>query len=142
MSARQSFHLHFEEEIILRNIHRRKVEFSRSCRSPGTTYEQLPFVFRVQVQQNITGHETGLHPESTAQTCFFVTGKHTFYRAVGNIRSVQQGQLHRHAYPVVGTQRRPVRTQPISINQRTNRVFFKIELHLTVLLANHIHVAL
>ena len=131
MSARQSFHLHFEEEIILRNIHRRKVEFSRSCRSPGTTYEQLPFVFRVQVQQNITGHETGLHPESTAQTCFFVTGKHTFYRAVGNIRSVQQG-----------TQRRPVRTQPISINQRTNRVFFKIELHLTVLLANHIHVAL
>ncbi len=108
----------------------------------GTTYEELSFVLRVEVNEIVARHKSGFHLESSRQTGFFVTREHAFDRAVLDICGLQQGHFHGDADTVVGAERCALCLEPIAVHIGLDGVVVEVKFYVLVLFADHILVAL
>ena len=142
VSAIQSFHGYTEEEKTRRGFLTLKAESGGGVLAACARYENLSFLLRVDVDEHIARHKTGLHAESTGQTCLLVAGEHTLYRAMSNVVAVEQGQLHGATNTVVGTQRGAFGAKPFAVNVGLNGIVVKVEVDVHQFLTHHVHVAL
>ena len=108
----------------------------------GTTYEELSFVLRVEVDEIVARHKSGFHLESSRQTGFFVTREHAFDRAVLDIRGLQQCHFHGDADTIIGAERCALCLEPIAVHIGLDRVVVEVKFYVLVLFADHILVAL
>ena len=108
----------------------------------GTTYEELTFVLRVEVDEIVARHKSGFHLESSRQTGFFVTREHAFDRAVLDIRGLQQCHFHGDADTIVGAERCALCLEPIAVHIGLDGVVIEVKFYVLVLFADHILVAL
>ena len=138
----QTLDCYVEEKIILWSINFFVSKFSSSVCTTSTTDEEFAFVFRIEVNQDVTIHKTFLQSESTSQTGFFVYGKETFDRTMFDVLGSQYSQLSSHTNTIVGTQCGSLCLQPFAIDVSFNRVIQEIVCRIAVLFAYHINVRL
>ena len=110
--------------------------------TPGAAHKELSFVFRIQVDQIISRHESGFHLESPRQSRFLIAREHAFDRSVFDIIGFQQRHLHGNADTVVGTERCALCLEPIAVHVGLNGVVVKVKFYVFVLFADHVLVAL
>ena len=60
MSSFQSFHFYFEEEISGGNFYLFIRKFCNGVNPSGTADKDFPFIFRIEVQKDVTAHKTFL----------------------------------------------------------------------------------
>ncbi len=108
----------------------------------GTTNENFPFIFRVEIQQNRTGHKSRFKGKCTGQPGFFVHSYQAFERSVLNFIGSQHSQLCGNADSAVGAQCCSVGFHPAVNNHRFNGIVVKIKNFIAVFFTNHIHVGL
>ena len=118
------------------------MEHSLCVFSSGTTHENFPFVFAIQVQQDIAGHESFFKCFCSGQTCFFVNSEQAFYRSVLDIVGSQDGEFGSYTDAVVGTQCRSVGTQPVTVDDCFDRIVVEVVDCSVVFFTNHIHMRL
>ena len=142
MAAHKALQRSFHEEPALRSLFALVGE--RGGRRPATCAadENLAFVLRVEVDEHVARHESGLHALGTRQSGLFVARENTLQRTVLNVVRVEDGQLNGTADAVVGTQRRALRAHPFAIDIGLDGILVEVELHVHQLLAHHVHVAL
>ena len=108
----------------------------------GATHKDLTLILAIEVQQDITRHEALLHGLRTGQAGLLIHREQALDRAMLDILRSQQGQLSGYTDAIVRTQGRAIRTQPLAIDHRLDRVVVEVMLRIVVLLADHIHVRL
>ena len=142
VSALQTFHLHAAAEVALRHVDFPVGELGHGIHASRATDEQLAFVLRVEVEQDVTAKKAFLQGEGTGEARFLVYGEKALYRAVFQRVIGQDGQLGSYADAVVRTQRSASGAQPLAINVGLNGVVHKVVRHIVVLLAHHVYVRL
>ena len=71
--------------------------------SSGAAHKDFAFVFAVEVQQDISGHETFFKSFSSGQASFFVNSEQTFDRSVFDIVGSQDSQFGGNTDTIVGS---------------------------------------
>ena len=118
------------------------IETGRYVQAAGATYAQLPFLFRVQVQEDVALEDAGLEAVGARHAGFLVIGDQHLQRAVLHGRVFQGGQGQGHANAVVGAQRSAVRRHPFSVHIRIDGIREKVVRAVGGLLRHHVHVPL
>ena len=142
MSAGKSLHSYTEGVIALRHRLCRERIGGRSTHTAGTAHKDLSFIFRIEVNEIITLHEITLHPHSSGQARFFITGKDALNGTMLYLVRFQNSHLHGHTDTVVSTKGCTFGTEPFTVNVSLDGIIVEIKVHILVLFANHIHVAL
>ena len=107
-----------------------------------TADENLTFVLGVEIDEVFSPHETRLHPFGTGETGLLVAGEDTFYRTMLDVLRKQQCHFHSYTNTVVSTQCSSLGLHPLAVDIGLYGILLEIEIHILVLLANHIHMAL
>ena len=131
-----------EGSAIGRAAHRGVAEGSRSIRTARAADEDLALILGVEVQQDLPLKETRLQGKRPREPCLLIHGEQALHRAVLHAGVSEYCQLGRHAYPIVSTQRSALRPHPVAIDVGTDRIGKEIVLHISILLAYHVHMAL
>ena len=142
VSARKSLNRNLQEEIVFGRLFFFKMEYGMRAAAACTRYENLPFVFRVEVDEPVACHKSGLHTRCARHLCFFVAGENAFQWPVFYVVAFEYGQLHGHANAVVGAKRRTLSLHPIAVYISLNGIRVKVELYVNQLVAHHIGMAL
>ena len=138
----QTFHFHFEEEISGRNFHLFICKFCNGVNASGTADKDFPFIFRIEVQKNITAHKAFLQGESSGKPRFFVYCKQTFQRTMFNAVVSQNSQFGSYTDTVVGSEGSAFGFQPFTVNFRFDGIGEEVMLNVIVLFAHHVDVRL
>ena len=142
VTAGQSLHCHTEKEITFWSRYHRTRIYRSSSRTSGTTDKEFSVVFRIQINQDISIHETFFQCKRTCQARFLIHRKQTLQRSVLHIVRSQHRQFGRHTDTIVGTQRSTLCLEPFSVDIRLNRILLKIVFRILILFADHIHMRL
>ena len=142
VSAHQSFQRGLHEEPSLGSCLACEGERCRGVAAAGTAHENLPLVLRVEVDEHVAGHKSGLHALGAGQTGFLVACEHTFQRSVLQVVAIKDGQFDGASNAVVGAQRGALGLQPFAVNLRLDGVVVEVEVHVNQFLTHHVHVAL
>ena len=142
MSAHQALQLSLHEEQSCGSRLALEGKRGRCGATAGARDEDFALVLRVEVDEVVTRHESGLHAHRSRQSGLLVAGKDAFNGTVLNIVTLQNGQLHRTTDTIVGTQRCPFSGQPLAVDIGLDGVGVKIDLVVHQFVADHIHVAL
>ena len=89
MSTVQALQRSLHEEEISWYILTCEIVSNRCIDATCTRNEYLSFIFRVEIDEVFTCHETRLHTKCTSQTCLFVTRKNALYWAMFNVITVK-----------------------------------------------------
>ena len=106
----------------------------------GTTHKDFTFILTVEVQQDVTCHKAFFEGFCSGQPGFFVNREETFDRTVFDIVGSKDGKLGSDTDAIVGSQRRPVGTQPIAVDDCFDRIVVEIVGGSVIFFAYHIHV--
>ena len=117
-------------------------ESRRGTATAGTTYKDIALFLVVEVHHHPALQKISRHGLGTCQAGFLVTGEDTLQRAVLNVVGTQDGNLHGTADTVISTQCSTFCLHPVSIHISLYGIVVEVELHIVVLLAHHVHVAL
>ena len=142
MTANESFDRTLDEEVAVGSILTLDIECCCRRTTTGTADEDLTLILRVEVDEEVAGHETSLHPKGTRQSCLLVTGEDTLDRTMLDVVAVKDGKFHSHTDTIVGTQGRPLGTHPLPVNIGSDTLLVKIYRQLWQTVAHHIHVTL
>ena len=134
----QTFHFHFEEEISGRNFHLFICKFCNGVNASGTADKDFPFIFRIEVQKNITAHKAFLQGESSGKPRFFVYCKQTFQRTMFNAVVSQNSQFGSYTDTVVGSEGSAFGFQPFTVYFRFDGIGEEVMLNVIVLFAHHV----
>ena len=100
--------------------------------------EDFPFIFRIEVQKNITAHKAFLQGESSGKPRFFVYGKQTFQRTMFDAVVSQDGQFGGYTDTVVGSESSTFGLQPFAVDFCFDGVGEEVMLNVIVLFAHHV----
>ena len=142
VTAFQTFHFHLEEEISGRNFHFLISKFCNGVNTSGTSDKDFPFIFRIEVQKDVTAHKTFLQGKSSGQSGFFVYGKQAFQRTVLNAVVSQDSQLGSYTDTVVGSEGCAFGFQPFTVNFRFDGIGEEVVLNIVILFAHHVDMRL
>ena len=118
------------------------IETGRYVQAAGAPHAQLPFLFRVQVQENIAVEDAGLEGVGARHAGFLVIGYQDLQRAMLHGRVFQGGQGQRYANAVVRAQRGAVRRYPFAVYIGADGICEEIVRTVGGFLRHHVHVAL
>ena len=118
------------------------LEGSDDALTSSAADEEFTFVFAVEVDEDLTGEEAWLEGESTRHTRFFVDSEEGFDRAVLDIIGGEDGELSSTTNTIICPEGRTISVEPFAIDDRTDRVIVEVVYRTSVLLADHIDVAL
>ena len=141
VSALQAINSHLEKIVILWQPFAFIRESGRCSGTTRAAHEDLPLVFRVEIDEQLSLHESRLHADCASQPRFLVACKHTLKRSVLDVVSLQQRHFHSNADTVVCAQRRALGLQPFAVNISFNRRVLKIKIRV-IRFTHHVHVAL
>ena len=142
MSSFQSFHFYFEEEISGGNFNLFISKLCNGIDTSGASDKDLSFIFRVEIKQDVTTHETFFQGESSSESGFLVYGKQAFQRTVLNAIVGQNSQFGGYADTVVGSKGGTFRFQPFTVNFCFNGVGEEVVLNVVVLFTHHVDMRL
>ena len=143
VTSLQIRHVQTIVDIILRRYLRRKAERSDGVDTARATDEDLALVLRVEINQILSREHTLAQLESTRKTRLLINREESLNRTVLDGLIDHHCQRSRHTDTAVGAQRRTASTHPaLVINVSLNGVVLEIELHVRILLADHIHMCL
>ena len=142
MTADQVLHIDTIERQTLWGSLLLQSEVCYGINSTSTTDENLALILRVKVNQVLSGEHTLAEVKSTCKTSLLIDGEESLQRSVLRLLIQQQSHRSRHTDTVVSSERRTLGTYPLAIHNGTNSVVLEVELHIAVLLANHIHMRL
>ena len=130
-----------ETGCILRRLRLEILKDSSGVKSAGTSDEQLPLVFRIQINQGPACYEAGLQGLCPVQSGLFSNCEQCLYPSCTESGG-EDGELGGHAYSAVGSER-SVRCHHPAVPYF---VFYgipaEIMVHAGVFLADHVGVAL
>ena len=142
VSAAQTLHLQFKEEHasggVLKRVRHLRIRAATAC----TAHKDFALVLAVKIHQHASLHEARLHTFCTGQTSFLVACENTFNGTMLDVRTAQDSHLHGHADTVIRAQRCTLCLHPFAVHISLDGILVKVELHIGVLLAHHVHVAL
>ena len=142
MAAQQVGDVDPEKRIILGRLLHRTGKGGDGVDAPGTADEQLALVLGVEVEQIFALQHPFAQLESSRETGLLVDRKERFQRPVLGLRVDQHGQRGGHADAAVGPERGPLGPHPPVGDVGADGVVVEIELHVGILLADHIHMRL
>ena len=140
MSAFQTFYLYFKEKVTGWNICLLISKLGYGVYSSCATDEKFPFIFRIEIQQDITVHETFFQGKCTGQPRLFVYCEQAFQRTVLDGIICQNSEFCGYSDSVIGSECRAFGFHPFTINFCFDRIDKKIVFHVIILFADHIHV--
>ena len=103
----------------------------------GAAYEQLAFVFGIEVDEGFTREEAGFHGIGAVHSGLFADGEHRL-DAPGPVLAFQQGEAGRDAYAVVCPERGVFRHHPAVFDDIGDGVFEEIEGETGQFLTDHV----
>ena len=142
VSARKSLNRNLQEEIVFGGLFFFKMEHSMRATAACTRHENLPFVFRIKVDEPVACHKSGFHSRCASHLCFFVAGENAFQWPMLYIVAFEYGQLHGYANAVVGAKRRTLSFHPFAVYIGLNGIRVKVKIYVNQLVAHHISMAL
>ena len=142
VSTDKTFQRALHEEAASRGLLTAEGELGCGVTTTCTTDENLTLVLRVEIDEVIAGHEASLHAFGTRETRFFITCEYTFDGAVLDIIRGKDSQLDGTADAIIGTQRRTLCGQPLTIDVGLDGILVEIKLHIDKFVAHHIHMTL
>ena len=125
----------------LRHGNSRIAENGSRIHTAGTADEELAFIFRIQIDQDFPGDETGFQSLGTVQPRLFGHSEKTLYPA-GLQVGCQYSQLSRHTYTAVGAEGSVPGYHPAVFDHIFYRVSGEIVLYSRIFLADHVGMAL
>ena len=131
-----------EEGVVLRRLFHRIPERGDGVDAAGTADEDLALVLRVEVDEVFAREHLLAQFESPRKAGLLVDRKERLDGPVLHRGVDHDGQRGGHADTAVGAQRRTFGPDPPAVDVRADRVVVEIELHVGVLLADHVHVGL
>ena len=117
------------------------MELDSSIYTTGTSHEDLSFILRIKIQQNLTIKEPWLKRHSTIKTCLLSCCEQTLDLSKREI-TVQKCKLSRNTDTAVSTKRSIRSYHPTILDHILYRILGKIMLYSLILLTDHIRVAL
>ena len=136
-------HVHTIIYIILRCHLRCVAERSDGVDTARATDEDLALVLRVEIDQILSREHTLAQLESTCKARLLINREESLDGTVLDRGVDHHCQCSRHTDTAVGTQRRTASTHPaLIIDICLNGVVLEVELHVRILLADHIHMCL
>ena len=142
VSANEAFQRTTHEEDALRSLFALVAECGGGVAAAGTADEHLAFVLRVEVDEHIASHETGLHALGTRQSGLFVAREKAFQRSMYKVFAIEDGQFDGTTDTVVGTERGALGAEPFAIDIGLNGIAVEVEVYVDQFLAYHVHMAL
>ena len=142
VAAYESLDGTFQEEAAVGGLLAGEGEVGGRVTASGTADEYLALVLRVEVDEVVACHETGLHALGTCEARLLVAGEDTLDGTVPDIVGSQDGQLDGATDAVVSTEGGTLCRQPLTVDIGLDGVLVEVELHIHKLVAHHIHVAL
>ena len=142
VSACQPFHADFEAEIAFGHALFFKFEAGRGAHAAGAAHEHLPLVFRVEVDEEVACHKARLQAHCARQARFLVAREEALDGAVLDVARFEDGHLHGHADAVVCAEGSAACLHPVAVHVGLDGVVVEVKLHVGVLLAHHVEMAL
>ena len=142
VTAFQSFYFYFKEKVSCGDFYFFITKLCNGVDTSGTSDKDFSFIFGVEVQQNITAHETFFQLESSGQTSFFIYGKQAFQRAVLDAVIRQNSQFGSYTDTVISSEGSSFGFQPFSVYFCFDRVGKEVVLYIIVLFTHHVDVRL
>ena len=131
-----------QEEETFRRVVALETEGSDCAAAAGAGDEDLALVLRVEVDEVVACHESGLHADGTRELRLLIACEDTLDGSVLNVVGGEDGELDGIAYTVVGTECRPLGVQPVAVDIGLDGVLGEVEVYIHELVADHVHVAL
>ena len=110
--------------------------------STGTADEYLSVVLGVEIDETFAMKISVFEFECTCESGLFVHRKEALYSGVCESVVCDSRQAHRHTYSVVATQCGATCFKPIAIYIGLDRIYQEVVFHVTVFLADHVHMGL
>ena len=142
MSALQVRDIDPEESVVFRSLLHRIAERGDRVDAAGAADEDLALVLRIEVDEVFARKHIFAQLEGSGQARLLVDRKERFDGAVLHGGVDQDSQRGGHADTAVGAERRAFGPDPPAVDARADRVPVEIELHVGVLLADHVHMRL
>lgn len=131
-----------EEAVVGRGRNGRIAERGQRVDAAGAADEQLALVLGVEVDQVGAREHSLAQSESTREAGLLIDREERLEGSVLDRRVEQRGQRGGHADAAVGAERRALGLDPLPVDAGTDGVVLEVELHVGVLLADHVHVRL
>ena len=142
VATAQARHLQAEEEHALGHRLRLVGHGGHGAAAARTAHKYFSLILAVQIYQHVAAHEARLHTHGTRESGFLVACEHALHRAVHQVGRREHSHLHGHANAVIGSQRGALGLHPLAVYPGLDGIMVKVERHILVLLAHHVHVAL
>ena len=131
-----------EEGVILRRRLHRAVERGDGVDAARTADEDLALILRIEIEEVFAREHPLAQFERAREARLLIDGEQRFERPVLHRFVEQHGQRSGHADTAVGTQRRALGPDPPAVDARADGIVVEIELHVGILLADHVHMRL
>ena len=142
MSALQVGDADAEEAVVGRGRNGRIAERGQRVDAAGAADEQFALVLGVEVDQVGAREHSLAQSEGTREAGLLIDREERLEGSVLDRRVEQRGQRGGHADAAVGAERRALGLDPLPVDAGADGVVLEVELHVGVLLADHVHVRL
>ena len=142
MSSLQALYCYFNGCVCLVAFSLLIVESGCNVNAAGTSYDELAFLFGVEVEQNLALKFASGQSVCSVHACFLVGCYQCLDRSVLQVFSLHDSHDGSHAQTVVGSESCAFSPYPFAVDVSLYRVSLKVMSTCLFFLWNHVHVCL